>query len=446
MKINTILLCLLYAGFVSCGQGGNRNAAHDDHSGHDHSEHAHDHLSESHGPETDHDDHDHEGHDHSHDDHGHDHNHEGHDHEGHDHAPAEPASASHSHENLIELDAAAARAAGITAAPAQAKPFLKVIPAIGEILPMPGDVVTVTAKNEGFVLFDAKRMLSGTPVSNGEKVLVITSQGITQDNYTETLLQAEIAYNNAKQLYERNLTLHRDQLVTLADLQNSEAAFKTAELRYNNLRTGFEKDGLRVTAPTGGFVTDMLVGEGDYVTVGQPLFTVSKNRNVMLRAEVSPEYMRELPKVVSANFRTSASGPFLSTAELGGRVSSYGRSVESGSLLVPVYISIPYSADYPAGSYAEIKLLAENGHGHDHIVLPSAAIVEDFGHFFVYVADEHGYERRDVRIGGSDGIRTEILSGIREGENVVVTGATRLKLVERLGSLGAEAAHAGHSH
>ena len=311
---------------------------------------------------------------------------------------------------------------------------------------MQGDVVTVTAKNEGFVVFDAKKVLSGTPVASGEKVMVISSQGITQDNYTETVLQAEIAYNNAKQAYERNLELQKDQLVTVTDLQNSEAAFKATELRYNNLRAGFERDGLRVSAPTSGFITDMLVSEGDYVSLGQPLFTVSKNRNVMLRAEVSPQYTTQLPKVVSANFRTSASGDFYSVADLGGRVASYGRSVESASLLVPIYFSLPYSADYPAGSYAEIRLLTENGHGHDHIVLPKEAIIEDFGHFFVYVADEHGYERRDVRIGGTDGVRTEILSGLAVGENVVVTGTTRLKLVERLGSLGAEAAHAGHSH
>ena len=425
MKIKIILICLLYAGFVSCG-GGRHN--HTDEHDHDHS-------------------HSHEGHDHSHDHSGHDHSsHEGHAHAGHSHAHPAPSvqADGHTHENLIELTPEAARAAGIATAKAEIKAFPVIIPAIGEILPMQGDIVTVTAKNEGFVVFDAKQVLSGTPVGNGEKVMVITSQGITQDNYTETVLQAEIARNNARQAYERNQELHKDQLVTLGELQNSEAAYKTAELRHNNLRAGFEKGGLRVSAPTAGFVTDILVSEGDYVSLGQPLFTLSKNRHVTLRAEVSPQYMNRLSRVVSANFRTSASGVFYSVSELGGRLASYGRSVESGSLLVPVYFSLPYSADYPAGSYAEIKLLADSGHS--HIVLPKGAIVEDFGHFFVYVADDHGYERRDVQIGGSDGIYTEILSGITVGEDVVVAGATRLKLVERLGSLGAEAAHAGHSH
>lgn len=421
MKINILLVCLLYAGFVSCGQNNSNNDTHD-HSDHDHSAHDHNHDS-------------HEGHDHENCDH---------DHSSNTLSSLFQTSSGHSHDNLIELSVEAANAAGITTAKAEIKPFSNIIPAIGEILPMQGDVVTVTARNEGFVVFDAKRILSGTPVGNAEKVMVISTQGVTQDSYTETVLQAEIAYNNAKQAFERNQELYKDQLVTLADLQNSEAAYKTAELRHNNLRAGFEKDGLRVSSPTSGYITDVLVNEGDYVTLGQPLFTVSKNRNVILRAEVSPQYMAQLPKVVSANFRTSASGPFYSVSELGGKVTSYGRSIESTSLLVPVYFSLPYNADYPAGSYAEIKLLTNEAGS--HIILPTTAIIEDFGHFFVYVADEHGYERRDIQIGGNDGIQIEILSGIDEGENVVVTGATRLKLVERLGSLGAEAAHAGHSH
>lgn len=439
MKIKTILACLLYVGFVSCGGHSHSGESHAHTESADHSNCTDDHNHENKGDEgrADHN------HDHSlsNANHENDHNHEG-ECTGHDHVGA--SNDEHGHDDLIELCPEIAKAAGVTTAPATVKSTFNTIPAIGEILPMQGEIMTVTAKNEGFVTFDMKRILSGTSVGNGEKIMVITTQGITQENYTEQVLQAEIAYNNAKSVYERNQELVKDQLVSKTEFQNSEAIYKAAELKYKNLKSGFEKHGLRVSAPAAGYVTDMYVNEGDFVSVGQPLFTISQNRNVMLRAEVSPEYMSLLPGVVSANFRTSASAPFRSVADLGGRLTSYGRSVESTSLLVPVYFSIPYSTDYPAGSYAEIKLLYKGGES--NIAVPKEAIVEDFGHYFVYVADEHGYERRDVRIGGSDGVQTEILSGLREGEEIVVTGATRIKLVERLGSMGAEAAHAGHSH
>ncbi|MDR0955119.1 MAG: efflux RND transporter periplasmic adaptor subunit [Rikenellaceae bacterium] len=404
MKIKLLLLCLLYAGFVSCG--GNR--------------------SQENRSEQDIADHGEEVHDLSH---------EGHDHASEDH--------DHSHEGLIELSPEAMAAAGITTAPATTRPFSKAIPAIGEIVPMQGDRVTVTAKSEGFVLFGAKRMLPGTPVGLDEKVMALSSEGITRDNYREAVMQAEIAYNQAQSLYQRNQKLYDERLIPITDLQESEAAFRTAELRYENLRAGMEEDGLRVASPVAGTITEMLVSEGQFVAIGEPLFTVSKNREVLLRAEVSPEYRADLSQVVSANFRTSASEPFRSVVDLGGRLISVGQSVESGSRLIPIYFSLPYSADYPAGVYAEIYILSGS---RESLVLPKEAIVEDFGHYFVYLFDQHGYRRQDVSLGGSDGLFTEIRSGIRPGDRVVVTGATRLKLVERLGELGAEAAHAGHSH
>lgn len=413
MKIKIILLCLLYSGLVSCGQ--NRANDDHDHSGHDHS-HTEDHV---HNHDSDHE--------HTADEHG-----------------AATEEAGHSHDELIELCPDRAREIGITTGKAETALFSAVIPATGEILPMQGDLVTVTAKNEGFVVFSTKNIVSGATVGSGERILVITGSGITQNNYDETVLQAKITLDKAREQYERISGLFQDRLSTQTELRNSEAEFRAAELRYNNLIRGFENGGLRVTSPISGFVTDYYVKEGDFVQLGQPLFTISKNRNVMLKAEVSPEYLTRLPYVESANFRTSASGPFHSIKELGGRVASYGRSVDPQSLLVPVYFSLPYRTEFAAGSYAEIRLVLTEGDS--RIVVPNEAIVEDFGFYFVYTADEHGYERRDVRIGGTDGIRTEILSGIREDEEIVMTGAARLKLIERLGSLGAEAAHAGHSH
>jgi multidrug efflux pump subunit AcrA (membrane-fusion protein) len=42
--------------------------------------------------------------------------------------------------------------------------------------------------------------------------------------------------------------------------------------------------------------------------------------------------------------------------------------------------------------------------------------------------DEEGYQRREVTLGGSDGQRVEIKSGLKEGEKVVTKGAIHVKL------------------
>ena len=66
--------------------------------------------------------------------------------------------------------------------------------------------------------------------------------------------------------------------------------------------------------------------EGDYVTVGQPLATISQNSRLVLRAEVSEKYYNYLPSIQSANFRTPFDNVTYKLSDLRGRLLSYGMS------------------------------------------------------------------------------------------------------------------------
>ena len=50
--------------------------------------------------------------------------------------------------------------------------------------------------------------------------------------------------------------------------------------------------------------------------------------------------------------------------------------------------------------------------------------------------------KREVKIGQTDGVRTEILSGLNGQERVVAKGAVLVKLAQATGSLDAESGHA----
>ena len=53
------------------------------------------------------------------------------------------------------------------------------------------------------------------------------------------------------------------------------------------------------------------------------------------------------------------------------------------------------------------------------------------------------FEKREVKIGNSDGKYTQILSGVHKGEKIVSRGAVSLKLSQAAGALDP---HAGHVH
>ena len=94
------------------------------------------------------------------------------------------------------------------------------------------------------------------------------------------------------------------------------------------------------------------------------------------------------------------------------------------------------------GSYAEVYLLSTPRDNTLTVPLPS--VTEEQGLYFVYLQlDEEHYKKQEVELGQGDGHQVEILSGLKEGDQVVTRGVYQVKLAA-LGSSIPEG-H-GHSH
>ena len=95
-----------------------------------------------------------------------------------------------------------------------------------------------------------------------------------------------------------------------------------------------------------------------------------------------------------------------------------------------------------SGSFAEVFLKAETSK--QALTIPTSAILEEQGSFSVLVQiNPELFEKREVKVGATDGLRTEILSGISVSERVVTKGAILVKLAQASGALDP---HAGHVH
>lgn len=121
---------------------------------------------------------------------------------------------------------------------------------------------------------------------------------------------------------------------------------------------------------------------------------------------------------------------------------SYGKSVDANNPLLPVVFKVNNTIDLLPGSFVEMYIKTRNTQ--PAITVPSISIVEEMGNYFVYVQlTPEFFEKREVRIGQTDGKRTEIVSGLKEGERVVGKGAILVKLAQASGTLDA---HSGHVH
>lgn len=350
--------------------------------------------------------------------HAHDHKHENHDHEAEIHAEEKTA-----HSDEIVLTPEKAKAAGVEAEVIHPGAFREVIQAGGQILSAQGQEATVVAASSGVVSF-SRKIAEGIEVGQGSELLSVSAEHIQEG---DPVRKAKVAYEKAKEEYERAEKLVGSQIVSQKEFAALREAYQNARLAYEALLPSKSGKGVAVKAPIGGFVKNCLVKEGDYVTVGQPLMTVTQMRRLVLKADVSERYYAQLPRIVSANFKTPYNNKVYCLENLGGKVLSFGKSSGDTSYYVPVTFEFDNRGDMVPGAFVEVFLLSGERQG--VISLPESALTEEQGLYFVYLKlDDECYKKQEVQLGTSNGERVEILSGLKDGDTVVTRGAIHVKL------------------
>lgn len=364
--------------------------------------------------------------------HAHEHGEEGHHHEEEMHAGEK---ADHSDEIILTPEKA--KAAGVEAEAVHAGTFRNVIHTSGQILAAQGEEATVVAASSGVVSF-SRKVAEGMQVGKGTELLSVSAAHI-QDG--DPVQKAKVAYEKAKEEYERAQKLVSSQIVSQKDFAALREAYENARLTYEALKPSQSGKGVSVKSPIGGFIKTCLVKEGDYVTVGQPLMTVTQTRRLVLKAEVSERYYAQLSQVISANFQTPYNNKVYSLESLGGKLLSFGKSSGDTSYYVPVTFEFDNRGDMVPGSFVEVYLLSGERNG--VLSLPVSALTEEQGVYFVYLKlDAECYKKQEVKLGASDGSRVEILSGIKDGDTVVTRGAIHVKLASASNAIPAHT----HNH
>ena len=431
----------------SCNSHSGHSHEGHDHEGHNHATEEHAHNHKGHSQEHSHEghsheghNHDHEGHDHSHDAHNHEahnhaeeaHNHDAHAHEGHDH--------SHGHDHGVNPDEIMlapekAKAAGVASEVIQPKTFRQVIKTSGEVQAAQGAESVVVANVAGVVSFQ-RAVTEGMQVGKGATIMTISASKLQDGDPAQ---RARIAYETAKADYDRASRLVESQIVSQKEFNAIKEKYENAKLAYDAVAKNQTKGGVAVAAPIGGYIKNLLVKEGDYVAVGQPLATVTQNNCLFLRADVSERYYKYLNGISSANFKTPYDNQVYELEALNGKLLSVGKAAGSGSYYVPVTFSFDNKGDIIPGSFVEIFLLSQQQE--NALVLPVEALTEEQGLYFVYLQNcEESYKKQEVKIGASNGVEVQILDGIHPGDKVVVKGAYHVKLASAGNALPA------HSH
>lgn len=306
----------------------------------------------------------------------------------------------------------------------------------------PADEQVVTASAPGIVRYGQANLVSGMEVVKGQTLFTLSSGELSDNNFTVRLAEARSEYLNAKAEHERAVVLAADRIIAQKDLQAAQNRYERTRAVYENLDKNTGEQGRRVSSPISGYIGQVFVRNGAYVEAGQAVLNVALSKDVLLLAEVPTRYASVLKDITSATIRSQNGEAAYSLEELGGRIVAVGRSAGPENFLIPVTLSLANTAGFVPGEFVEIYLKATTSE--KALTVPVTALLEEQGLFFVWVQiTPELFEKREVKVGSSDGRRIEIVRGLASDERIVTEGAVMVRLAQATGTLDA---HSGHVH
>ncbi len=325
-------------------------------------------------------------------------------------------------------------------APVTKETMFDVIKATGEIQSPPGDEVTIAARSNGIVKFVGNNNVTGSAIRAGQTMFTITGGEIAFENVDAAKQTARAELSTAKTEFTRANELIKDKLITQGDYQNAKLRYEQAQITLNNLGRNYS-GGKSLSSSIHGFIKNILVSEGQFVSAGQPLATITKNQRLVLKADVSLKDAEKINGIQEANFTIIQSKQSYNTKELNGRLLAVGKTTAGNSPFIPVHFQIDSRPGMLPGSFAEVFL--KTTPILNALAIPVSALVEEQGIFYVYVQTEgESFQKRELKIGANDGQKVQVLSGVVEGERVVTKGGYQIKLSQASGALPAH----GHEH
>ena len=254
------------------------------------------------------------------------------------------------------------------------------------------------------------RVEVGDYVNKGQ--VVATMDAISLD-------QAKLQYKNDSTEYFRLKGLYEVGGLSKSDLDAIELSYKVRKKNYENM---LENTVLR--SPISGVISARNYDVGDMYAMAQPIYTVQEISPVKLLVAVSErDYTR-----VKKGGQVSISADAFPGESFTGSITRLYPTVDPATHTFLVEVKVPNKdRRLRPGMFARVTLVFGKNHS---VVVPDLAVVrqQGAGDRYVYVLEEDGtVSFRRVELGVRMGNEYEVLSGVKDGEKVVVEGQLRIK-------------------
>jgi macrolide-specific efflux system membrane fusion protein len=285
---------------------------------------------------------------------------------------------------------------------------------VTEVLVSEGDNVT---KDEVLARLDAQSLNSSVEVAE-------LQVKIAQDQVEAAQAQYEIAQINLDKgvLGQSEDVLEQQVNIAEANWETAKMNLKIAKLNLESAKLNLDK--AMIVAPFDGVVADVSITEGEQISttaLATPAISLVDTSEIEMQGYIDELDVAMVKLGQAANITLDA----LPDEQVTGSVTFISpiSTVRAGIVSYATTITLEnLSAELKDGMSATAEVVVER---RDNVLLvPNTVIQGTLENPMVVVLVDGQQEQRPITLGLSDGFNTEVLSGLEEGEEVVVPAPT----------------------
>jgi len=248
---------------------------------------------------------------------------------------------------------------------------------------------------------------AGQSVKKGQVLIELDSREMQ-----EKLAAANIQLKQSRTEYNRTLSLYKQKAATEQSLTAAESMYNAAKSQVAEINVMLTYT--RIKSPINGVVTDRRVEKGDLANPGHTLLSVYDPLN--MRIEV-PVPVRLVEKVtLGQTVDISLDRP---NRPFKGRVSEIVSAIDPLSRTQKVKVHIDNKkADILPGTFGRVWVSEDP---YPAVLVPASAIILSGQLEMVHLVQDNRVVRRMVKSGPSFGKKIEILSGLSQGDVILVS-------------------------
>ncbi|MCK9408900.1 MAG: efflux RND transporter periplasmic adaptor subunit [Bacteriovoracaceae bacterium] len=283
---------------------------------------------------------------------------------------------------------------------------------------------TIAANNDVVILSETNGRVIKVNAEIGEykqagSILVEVDAELKEANYKT----AQLSYDKAKKDLERFESLYKDNSISESQIEQARWSFQAAEAQYIVARRQLKDT--KITTPISGIITSRLVDIGSMV-MGAPQATVIANVVDISKLKVKINVGEKDVFKLNIGDKVQVTTDVYPSASFEGKIASIAAKGDEAHTY-PVEVRMENSKQYPlkAGMFGRVNFTQKNQRS--NIIIPREAVVGSVKNAKVYVVKNNIVQLRSVSVGSESGTNVEIVSGLSEGEVIVVNGKNNLK-------------------